>query len=81
MSPKPKTLTTAEYRDTIERDAARFAWEESIKVRKKKRCHYSVSSSGTAACGMSLSGLWDNSTANRRRVTCKRCRRPRKEAR
>jgi DNA-directed RNA polymerase subunit RPC12/RpoP len=78
-----KNLTTAEYRDTIERDAAQFAWEESIKVRKNKKHHYSPSTSGTSACGKHLSGLWDNSAEDWRGVTCKRClsRRPTKPRR
>lgn len=64
---------TKAYREMIEHEAAQFAWEESLKVRKYKKHHHSWSSSGTSACGMNLSGLWDNSTNEWSGVTCKRC--------
>lgn len=75
-----KNMSVSESRAIIEREATQFAWEESIKVRRHKKHHYSVTPSGTSACGMGLSGLWDNSTGHWPSVTCKRClaRRPKR---
>lgn len=69
-----KKMSAFESREIIEREAAQFTWEESIKVRRHKKHHFSVTTSGTSACGRGLSGLWDNSTAHWPSVTCRRCR-------